>query len=775
MIDRANQYAEAHGSAQRLSQALALIHGGRLLEAAALCSGVLAHEPRNFNAHQLLGHIALQGVDYQAAVRSLEMARSINPANAPVHSNLAVALLGLLRPSEALASCDRALRLNANFPEAHCNRGHALRALHRPGEALASYDLALSVAPGFHDALAGRANALSTLGRYDEALAACDLLLRTAPQSVDALCLRGAVLLKCKRPQEALAAFDRALSLSANLPDAHNNRGTALRDLRRPDEALAAYAAALRLRPEFAEVYCNVANIGLDLGRIEEALGHSERALRIRPDFLEALNIRGTALRVLDRYAEAAATYEKILALAPEYGQALSYLVASRASLGDWSQRTEHAALIIERIEAGISASAPHPFLWICDSAATQLRCASLYASEQFPAVAPLWRGQIYRHRRLRVAYLSADFSDHPVAHLIAGVLERHDRSSVETLGVSLRQDPAGGAMQVRMQSAFEHFYDASNAGDQEVAQRLREREIDIVVDLTGYTRNGRMGILAHRPAPLQINYLGFAGTLGAGYVDYIIGDAIVIPTEHERFFSEQLICMPHCFLPNDDRQLIATEVPRRRDLALPETGFVFCAFNNIYKINPMMFDIWMDLLRKTPGSVLWLRGRDEAVLANLRREARARGVNDARLVFAARVPTMQAHLARYTQADLFLDTLPYGAHATARDALWAGLPVLTCAGNGFASRVAASLLNALDLPELVTADLEGYASQALTLAHSPGMLAELRAKLAHHRISGPAFDTDLYRQHLESAYRNLSDRQRRGESPSRIAPTAIA
>jgi protein O-GlcNAc transferase len=305
------------------------------------------------------------------------------------------------------------------------------------------------------------------------------------------------------------------------------------------------------------------------------------------------------------------------------------------------------------------------------------------------------------------------------------------------------------------------------------IAERLRDREIDIVVDLTGHTRNGRLGVLAHRPAPLQINYLGYAGTSGADYVDYVIGDDTVIPTDQERYFSEQLICMPHTFLPNDDGQTIALDTPRRGDLGLPEAGFVFCAFNNTYKISPTMFDVWMRLLRDTPGSVLWLRGAEETVLANLRREAEVRGVAAARLVFASRVPSMAAHLARYRQADIFLDTLPYGAHATARDALWAGLPVLTCRGNSFASRVAASLLAALELPELIAASLEEYTHRALILAHSPGILAELRAKVAHRPATHRAFDTDLYREHLEAAYLSVHQRRQQGGMPQRCAVLA--
>ena len=752
-------------SVGQIERALALIHGGQLPQAEVLCRQVLVHEPQNFNAFQLLGHIALQGRDYVAARKWLSAARSINPASPPVHSNLAVALLALRRTDEAKECCEAALRLKPQYPEALCNRGNALCALGQPVEGLANYERAIAIFPGFYDAHMGRARALLGLKRYSEALSSCDEALRIDPRNVDAWCHRGSVLLNGKRPEEALAAFDRALFLAPASPEALNNRGTALRDLRRPSEALECYERALRLRPEFAEVWCNAANLSMDAGRYEEALGRCARALCIRPDFLEALNLRGTALRVLKRYEEAASTYEEILAASPLFGQAQSHLLSARASLCDWHERDEHASRIIQRVTEGESASAPHAFLWICDSAQNQLKCATLYSADQFPEAPPLWRGERYRHQRLRVAYLSADFTDHPVAHLIAGVLERHDRSRFETFGISLHRDSAGAAMQSRLRRAVEHFHDVSEACDRDVAMMLREREIDIAVDLTGHTRGGRLGILAFRPAPLQINYLGFAGTSGARYVDYLIGDSITIPGDQEGLFSEKIVHMPHSFMPNDDRQPVADEMPRRRDLGLPESGFVFCAFNNAYKLNPRIFEIWMGLLKDTPGSVLWLRG-GESVAANLAREAGARGVNPARLVFAQRLQRMDEHLARYRLADLFLDTLPYGAHATARDALWAGLPVLTCSGNSMAARVAASLLANLDLPELITANLEDYGARALQLANSPALLAEVRAKLAHQRATRPLFDTDLYRQHLESAYAVMCECQRRGQAP---------
>ena len=756
---------EGQRVADLLQAALKSIHAGQLPQADALCREVLAREPQNFNALQLLGHVALQRADYASAVKWLSTARAVNGASAPLFSNLAVALLALRRPAEALTQCDAAIALNPRFPEALCNRGHALVALMRTEDGLRCYERCLELSGGFYDALEGRARVLLRLNRLDEALVSADRALAVAP-SPQGWSLRGAVLLKAKRAEEALAAFDRALVLAPASPEYHNNRGTALRDLKRHSEALQAYETAVRLRPAFAEVWCNVANLSLDAGKYEEAIGRCDEALRIQPDSLEALNIRGTALRVLKRYGEAAATYERILGVEPLYGQTQSHLLAVRASLCDWTEYGALASRIVDRVNAGVNASAPHAFLWVCGSAASQLHCARRFSADEFPKAAPQWRGEQYRHERLRVAYVSADFTDHPVAHLIAGVLERHDRERFETFGVSLYRDPMAGPMQARMQRAFDHFEDCSEATDAHVARWLREREIDIAVDLTGHTRGGRLGVFAHRPAPLQVNYLGFAGTSGADYMDYIIGDHVTIPPGEERWFSEQVVRLPQCFLPNDDTQSVAAETPARSDLGLPQTGFVFCAFNNAYKINPTMFDIWMRLLRETPGSVLWLRGAEAAQRANLVREAVASGVEAGRLVFATRMEGMAAHLARYRAADLFLDTVPYGAHATARDALWAGLPVLTCTGDSFAGRVASSLLTGLGLPELITTGIDEYAQRALMLAHSPGTLVELRARLADERVRRPLFATDVQRRHLECAYLAMNRLHLGGAAP---------
>jgi protein O-GlcNAc transferase len=404
----------------------------------------------------------------------------------------------------------------------------------------------------------------------------------------------------------------------------------------------------------------------------------------------------------------------------------------------------------------------PFAFLSASDSAAEQLQCARTFAAYASPpATAPLWKGERYDHDRIRVAYVSTDFREHVVLHLLAPLLEHHDARRFHTVGVSLGGNDES-AVAVRARGALGEFVDVTGASDLEAAKRLRELEADIVVDLTGYTQGSRSGVFAHRAAPVQVSYLGYAGTSGAPYMDYLLADEVVIPSGDERYYSERIVRLPHCYLPNDDRREIGP-APTRAQAGLPESGLVLCAFTNAYKINPPVFDVWMKLLREVPRSVLWLRGMGSEARENLLREAQARGVEVERLIFAPHVKGMAEHLGRHRLADLYLDTLPYNAHSTACDALWSGVPVLTCAGRSFASRVAASALTAVGLPELITHSLGEYESRALELAQQPQRLLELRGRLEQQRLSSPLFDTARFCRHLENCFRTMHQQKLSG------------
>ena len=411
--------------------------------------------------------------------------------------------------------------------------------------------------------------------------------------------------------------------------------------------------------------------------------------------------------------------------------------------------------------------TAPFALLAISSTAADQFDCAKQFAQSQ-PAFPPIWRGEPYTHDRIRVAYLSSDLREHAIAYLTVGMFEHHDRSRFETTAISFGPEQDSDFCR-RVKASFEHFIDVHAQSDQDIADLIRQLEIDILVDLNGLSGNGRPSILARRPAPIQVNYLGYPGTTGTDH-DYIFADATVVPAEHFDFYSEKVAWLPGSFLANDRTRGIAQRVPSRDELNLPETGFVFCCFNQSYKIDPAVFDVWMRLLSAVDGSVLWLKDSDATALRNLCIEAERRGVAPERLIFAPSVANVEDHLARHRQGDLFLDTLHYNAHTTASDSLWTGVPVITCLGTTYAGRVAASLLRAVGLPELVTESLQEYEKSALMIARDPGLLASLKAKLAHNRETFPLFDTARFTRDVEVAYTKMWQRSQRGEPAAHFA-----
>jgi predicted O-linked N-acetylglucosamine transferase (SPINDLY family) len=468
-----------------------------------------------------------------------------------------------------------------------------------------------------------------------------------------------------------------------------------------------------------------------------------------------AFNNRGILLGQIKRYEEAIANYDQAIALDPDSLYTYGDRLFAQLSIGQWHDLEAHVAALFHKLECGIAVSQPFPLLAVPTTLDTLSKCVTLFVADKCPPVnPPLWQGERYAHERIRLGYFSADLHNHATAHLMAELFERHDRSRFEVFAFSfgpIQHD----AMRERLVKAFDHFFEVAALSHRAIAAMARQWEIDIAVDLKGYTQDCRPGILALRPAPLQVNYLGFPGTLGAPYIDYLIADAVVVPREHFAFYSEKVVHLPHCYQVNDSQRRIADAVPSRGELGLPETGFVFCCFNNNFKITPDVFSVWMRLLAQVPGSVLWLLEGNTAIRQNLSREAQQRGIDPGRLVFAPRM-ALPEHLARHRQADLFLDTFYYNAHTTTSDALWAGLPVLTCLGNTFAGRVAASCLAAVGLPALTTHSHDEYEALALKLARDPNALAAIKNTLAQHRASHPLFNTQLFTQHIEQAYSTM-------------------
>jgi predicted O-linked N-acetylglucosamine transferase (SPINDLY family) len=669
--------------------------------------------------------------DLEGARRLYEQALERAPDRPSVLNNLAAVCIALKRHAEAIGLCRRLLELDPGDAAALVNLGVCQCESGLPEEALRTLGRVLSVQPEHPDALNNLGNAQLALGR----------------------------------PGEALRSYERALAAHPGHVRAHYNRANALLELNRPEEALAGYERALALDPRHADAHYNRANVLRRLGRLEEALAGYERALDAEPRHTGALNNRILILQILDRREELVAAWRRLLEVAPAHPYAPGQLLNAQLHCCDWSDYAASVARVVAAVRSGERADAPFNFLAISDSASDQLRCARTCAADEYPASGqPLWRGERYRHERIRLAYVSADLHGHAMSYLLAGLYEAHDRGRFEVSAVSLGPE-RNDAMRSRLRNAFDRFIDARGEDDRAVATRLREMEIDIAVDLQGYTYGCRPGIFAHRPAPVQVNYLGFPGTMGADYMDYLVADRRVIPPEERDCYSEKIVYLPDCYQANDDKRRIAARTPSRAELGLPERGFVFCCFNNNYKIAPPVFDIWMRLLDRVRGSVLWLLEDNPAAARNLRGEAVRRGVAAERLVFAPRV-AMEEHLARQRQADLFLDTLPYNAHVTASDALWAGLPVLTRVGTTFAGRVGSSLLKAAGLEELVTTSAGEYEALALRLATDGALLGALRERLSANRPSCALFDTRRFCRHIEAAYAVMFERSRRGEGP---------
>jgi protein O-GlcNAc transferase len=676
---------------------------------------------------------------------------------------------GQLTQAEALY-----LQILRNQPD-HFDARHLLGVVRhqqgRSAEALELVGAALATRPKSVRALSNHGLILYALRRYEEALASFNKALAIEPDFVDALNNRGNTLQRLKRSEEALASFDKVLAVAPDHVDALNNRGNALQGLKRYEDALASYERALALRPSYPDALYNRGSALKALGRHGEAVASYDQALALRPDHAETLFGRGDALHELKRYADAIASYEKAIALRPDHPYAFSGLAESALAICDW-RRTAGLGGRLEALVAERKAIVnPFTLIRLSDNPSLHLQCARAFIADKICAKpAALWDGERWSHERIRVAYLSADFHRHATAYLIAELIERHDRARFDVLGVSFGRDD-GSDIRRRLVAAFDSFRDVRAQSDRDIAKLLRACEVDIAVDLKGYTQDSRPEIFAFRPAPIQAGYLGYPGTMGADFIDYIIADKFVAPLDQAERYSEKIVLLPHCYQCNDSKRVIAAASLSRQAAGLPEDGFVFCCFNNNYKITAPVFGIWMRLMRAVPGSVLWLLGENADAESNLRRQAQARGVDAARLIFAGRLPVAE-HLARHRLADLFLDTLPYNAHTTASDALWAGLPVLTCKGKAFAARVASSLLLAVGLPELVTGSLAEYEVLALRLATDPPMLRDVRAKLARHRLTHPLFDAQRFCRHIEAAYAAMWEIWQRGEPPRSFAVT---
>ncbi|MDE1987975.1 MAG: tetratricopeptide repeat protein [Alphaproteobacteria bacterium] len=753
--------------AVRLQDALDLHKAGRGVEAENAYRSLLATEPRNAEALHGLGVLRAQCGDLTGAADFIGKSLEVDSKSPTACFHLGVVLDGLGRRGDALTAYERATALNPDFAEAHSNRGNALLALGRMQEAIDPFERALALNSGLVGAHYGRGYALLVLGKLAEAEVAFERTIAVKPDHVEAHCSRGIALAAMNRKEDALTALSHALALRQDFLPALDARSGLLNDLGRFGEALADADRAAAVDPDHALAHSNRGNALYAVGRLEEALAAFDRALTLDPDLIKAVCNRGSVNRNMGRLEDALADFERVLALQPMFGQAASERFYLRATLCDWRQRAVEVRDLARRVRED-QLLVPWEVIVALDDPEIQLRAARRYAG---PIRQTAAGRRTATHARLRIAYLSPDFRDHPTGHQTVELFERHDKARFETFGICLQSVP-DHPIRLRLKGAFDHFEEAGMRSDAEIAGLLAEREIDIAVDLAGYVGMGRTKALASQSAPIAVNYFGYPGTLGADYIDYIIADRYVAPPGCEEFYAERIARLPDCYYPaNSTAQIGAT--PSRAEAGLPE-GFVFCSFNNTYKFTPEIFDIWMRLLQGVEGSVLWLFAENEAARRNLCAEAEARGVTGERLCFAGRVER-ERHLARMRLADLFLDTLPCNAHTTASDALWMGLPLVTCMGRSFAARVAGSMLHAVGLEELIAGDLAQYEAVALDLARSPQRLAALRDKLAGNCATTPLFDTPRLCRNIESAYATMWEIHRKGEKPRSFSVASAA
>ena len=682
--------------------------------------------------------------------------------------------LGRLEP--AIEDYNRAISLNPSYAYAFCNRGTVLERLGRRDEALASFDRAIELDP--KDALThyNRASVLKDLTRYADALASYESAIGLNDDYAEAYVNRGNVLRELRQHGAALESFDRAIALNPTIAAAFQGRAFSLHHLNRREQSLAAYNKAIELQPDLASAYVGRGGLLADLDRHAEATTDFAKSIELEPD-PTAYQFLATSLVRLKHFDLAIASLDKALALDPE-GE--NYLLGTSRSTKMSACAWDGLGEDLERIAGGMSARkavcSPSMLAALLDSPALLRTAAEILIRDQIDSscegdlkrIAEISPAPLSRPRsaRIRIGYFSADFRAHPVAYLTAGLFEHHDRTKFEVTAFAFGAE-TNDAIVSRLTKAFDRFIDVRQKSDLEVAALARELGIDIAVDLTGFTAHYRTRIFKLRAAPIQINFLGFPGTMGAGFIDYLVADGTVVPREQQQHYVEKIAYLSDSFLPFDSSYAIADRTFTREELGLPSKGFVFCCFNNTYKILPEVFDRWMRILSRTENSILWLQQAEATAVSNLRKEASRRGIDGARLIFAGRMAALDQHVARLRAADLFLDTRPYNAHATALDALWAGVPLLTYPGESFASRVAASLVRTVGLPELIANSPSEYEETAVALAADPVRLGRLRQKLAARNTT--LFDTEHYTRKLEAVYETMYERHHSRSSPAHI------
>lgn len=659
---------------------------------------------------------------------------AVNPINSEVLHLLGVIAYQRGQFQHAINLISIAIEISPDIPDFFVNKGNALQELKLLGEAISSYEQAIALNPNYAEAYINMGAALKDLSRLQDAVKIFDKAILLRPDLAEAHSNRGIALKGLNDFQGAIASYDKAISINPNYAEAYYNRGISLQELKQLEAAVESYDRAISLNSVYAEAYANRGAAYKDLKKIEAAIDSFDKAFEINSDTEYLIGMRQHA----------------------------------RMFVCDWDDFDNQILELRRRIQLGMQATTCLSAVALPLSAKEQLEVSKVWVKNHYPYNPCLGPIPKYANsQKIRIGYFSADFQNHATAHLMAELFELHDKEKFELFAFSFGPN-VHDEMRQRISLVFNQFIDVTQQNDLEVAQLSRKLGIHIAIDLKGLTQDSRLGIFSYRAAPIQVSYLGYPGSLGAEYIDYLIADKILIPEPSQVNYVEKIVYLPNSYQVNDRKKVIADIQFTKNELGLPSEGFVFCCFNSNYKITPEVFNSWVKILKAVEASVLWLFEDNPCASANLRKEAQARELDPSRLIFAARMQ-LSEHLARHKLADLFLDTNPCNAHTTASDALWTGLPVLTWMGESFASRVAGSLLNALDLPELIATGQEDYEHLAIDLATNTQKLKAIKDKLKSNRLSERLFDTPHFSKHLEAAYTKIFEKYQADSIPDHI------
>ena len=755
-----------------VQRAVAQQSQGNIAGACDLFAQILARDPMHAVALYSLAAISLNLGDARSALNYAERSNAANPASALTWFIRGSALRLAGRGGEALGFLERACALDPSHADSLLMLGVVYAEAQQYRQAVASFDRVLALDPSHsaarsnreailpmiqgqlesETALTQRALALQTGGKIQEAAALFRQALEINPNQFVALYSLAVIGLNSANVEEGLHFAERCRLAEPQAAASWYIHGAALKSARRFAEAIQSLDRALSLDPNHLEAFVTKGHVYGEQKQYALSLVEFNNVLTRDPGHAQALNNAATLLSILNQHAESARFYEQLATLHPEFDFVLGALSHAKLHCCDWEGFYTLQKRIIDGVRAGKRVCRQLAFLAVSDSSKDQLKCARIVSEHSYPRNAiQLWRGERYQHDRIRVGYLSPDLREHPVGHLFAGVMEKHDKKRFEIYAFSLGVDD-GSSLRKRFMAAADHFIDVRAKPSLEVAQIIRQHEVDILVDLAGPTMDAQPDVYGFKPAPVQVLYLGYPGTSGADYMDYILADRTVIPEEHKKFYAEKVLYLPGCYLPTDPKLVFSERTPTREEMSLPAEGFIFCSFNHDYKINPPVFDVWMRILTRVEGSVLWLMRLNNAAEENLRKEAEKRGIDRSRLIFATRVPSVSDHLARYRLAGLFLDTTPYNAHTTSTDALRSGLPVLTVEGGSFQSRVATSVLRTVGVPELAVKNLAEYEETAVRLALNPAELAALKERVRSQVSASCLADADAFTKGVEAA-----------------------